>query len=419
MKAPVALLQSRSLTFRRAGSMERGYMFLIRLLCVAIAMSGVWRVVSAEAVVDAKASAILNSVSAQLAAAKTAEVELRLAVTATNGPAAVGDLAANYALSVERPNKMALVLKQGTLGATVISDGTNTVTFIPQPPTYTVQKASKQIGAAEIGSQAADMGSMAFISAMFSDNPRGALLAGVSEAKYGGRVKIGDVECERIDMKQEDLNWRLFASTGEKAFVRRIEVVIPQLNMSMDFTGWKLNGVIPRERFKFVPPPEAKKVDKLLDGDEKEGEDSDLVDAPMPKLKLKTVDGADFDTAMLKDRVTLLVVWAGEAEHCINAMKAGSELASARKGVGVYTINIDEKPDKARIKNLLTKNKLRLPTAIDTDNREAVEKFEVEGVPTTFLIDKAGVIRKAFLGYHNDFKALLGKEIDALQNEKK
>lgn len=393
-------------------------MLLIRMLLVAMAVGGAMCGVPAEASVDAKSNAILNGVSAQLAGAKTAEVELRLRVRATNGPAPLGELNANYSLAIERPNKMALVLKEGALGATVVCDGTNTITFVPKPPMFTVRKASKQIGGVDLAAQTADMGSMAFITAMFSENPRAALLAGVVEAKYGGREKIDGVECDRVNMKQEGLDWRLFTTTAEKPSVRRIEVAIPQqLDLSMDFSGWKLNAAIANERFKFVPPPDAKKVDKLLDEEEKEGEDSDLVDEPLPKLKLKTLEGDVFDTAALKGHPTLLVVWSGEAEHCLNALKATMELAAAKK-LAIYSINIDEKPDKLRIKNFLKANKLNVKTAVD-DNREAVEKLEMEGVPTTFLIDKAGVIRKAYLGYHKDFKTLLEKEIVALQAEKK
>jgi peroxiredoxin len=393
-------------------------MFLIRMLFVAMAVGGVVCGVGAETPVDAKSSTILNGVSAQLSATKTAEVELRLSVHATNGPAPLGELSANYSLSIERPNKMALVLKDGSLGATVVCDGTNTITFVPKPSMFTVQKASKQIGGVDLAAQTADMGSMAFITAMFSESPRAALLAGVVEAKYGGAEKIGGTDCDRVNMKQEGLDWRLFTTTGEKPLVRRIEVAIPQqLDMSMDFTGWKLNAAIPGDRFKFAPPADAKKVDKLLDEEEKEGEDSDLVDEALPKLKLKTLEGDVFDTAALKGHPTILVVWSGEAEHCLNAIKATMELAAAKK-MAIYSINIDEKPDKLRIKNFLKTNKLNLKTAVD-ENREAVEKLEMEGVPTTFLIDKAGVIRKAYLGYHKDFKTLLEKEIEALQAEKR
>jgi thiol-disulfide isomerase/thioredoxin len=256
------------------------------------------------------------------------------------------------------------------------------------------------------------MGSMAFITALFSDHPRAALLMGVLEAKYAGREKVGATECERIDMKQDGLDWRLFTTLGEKPLVRRIEVTIPQLSMSMDFTDWKLNQPIPAERFAFTPPAGAKKVAKLSDEEEKEGEDSELIGRAVPKLTLKTIGGETFDTATLKGHVSLLVIWAGEAEHCASALQAAAELAAPRKGVTVASINIDEKPDVARIKGFLGK-KANMKTALDKDG-EVVDKFEVEGVPMTFLIDKPGIIRKAFLGYHQDFKKLVGDEIDAL-----
>lgn len=361
-----------------------------------------------HAAVDPDAERVLESVSAALANAKTAEVDLHLAVKTPTAPSGEGDLTADYRLSVERPNRMALVLQKGNLGATVVSDGTNVVTFLPKPAVYTVEKASGRIGAIE---SSGDMGSMAFITALFSTNARTALLAGVLEAKYGGRDKVEDVECERIDMKQEGLDWRLFATVGTNAVVRRIEVRIPQLSMSMDFTGWKLNRPIPADRFVFVPPQGSKKVDKLLDDEERDGEDSELVDQPFPRLKLKALDGGSFDTASLKGKPCLIVVWAGEAAHCAGALKAVIELAASRKGLAAYSINVDEKPDQKRIKDFL--GKMAITTAID-QNGEAIDKLEVDGVPLTFLLNKDGVVKKAFLGFHPDFREVVGKELDGL-----
>ncbi|HUS34445.1 MAG TPA: DUF2092 domain-containing protein [Verrucomicrobiae bacterium] len=358
--------------------------------------------------VDPDAERVLESVSAALANAKTAEVDLHLAVKTPTAPSGEGDLTADYRLSVERPNRMALVLQKGNLGATVVSDGTNVVTFLPKPAVYTVEKASGRIGAIE---SSGDMGSMAFITALFSTNARTALLAGVLEAKYGGRDKVEDVECERIDMKQEGLDWRLFATVGTNAVVRRIEVRIPQLSMSMDFTGWKLNRPIPADRFVFVPPQGSKKVDKLLDDEERDGEDSELVDQPFPRLKLKALDGGSFDTASLKGKPCLIVVWAGEAAHCAGALKAVIELAASRKGLAAYSINVDEKPDQKRIKDFL--GNMAITTAID-QNGEAIDKLEVDGVPLTFLLNKDGVVKKAFLGFHPNFREVVGKELDGL-----
>jgi hypothetical protein len=378
--------------------------FRFRIAAFCFAALGVW----VHGAVDPEAGRVLDAVSAALTNARTAEVDLHLAVKTPTAPSGEGELAADYKLSVERPNRMALVLQKGNLGATVVSDGTNVVTFLPKPAVYTVEKATDRIGAVE---GAGDLGSMAFITALFSTNARAALLAGVLEAKYGGRDKVESMECERIDMKQEGLDWRLFASVGTNALVRRIEVRIPQLSMSMDFSGWKLKGAVPADRFVFVPPAGSKKVDKLLDDEERDGEDSVLVDEPFPRLKLKTIDGGSFDTASLKGKTALVVVWAGEAAHCAGALKAVSELAGSRKGVAAYSINVDEKPDQTRIKDFL--GKMAITTAID-QGAEAIDKLEVEGVPLTFLLNKDGVVKKAFLGFHPDFREVVGKELDGL-----
>ena len=367
--------------------------------------------------IDAKADDLLKRVSAHIASAKTAEVELRLGIKIP-APEGARDMAANYSLSIERPNKMALLLKDEGAGATVVSDGTNSITYIPKPRIYTIQKAPPKIGAIEQAGPTGDMGSMAFILALFSDDPRAALLAGVLEATETGREKVGEVECARIDLKQEGLSWRLFIAGDEKPLVRRIEVTIPQLELSIDFTNWTLNAAIPPDRFKFTPPEGAKKVDNLLDDAERDGEESELIGGEIPALKLKAIDGGQFDSASFRKKTSILVIWAGEAEHCLSAIRAASELAAQNKGVIVQTINIDEKPDKERIKSLLAKHKLSVKTALD-QNGEAIENLDLDGVPMTFLIDKEGVIRKAFLGYHSDFKTVVGKELDALQKESK
>ena len=366
---------------------------------------------SVHAAVDVDAARILNRIGAQLTGANTAEVNLRLNVKTPTAPTGEGDLAADYKLSVERPNRMALILQSGNVGATFVSDGTNAVTFLPKPAIYTIEKAPSQIGRISGAEATGDMGSMAFIAALFSTNASTALLAGVLDAKYAGRETVDGLECERINMKQDGLDWHLFTSTGTNALVRRIEVTIPQLSMSMDFTGWKLNAVIPADRFAFTPPAGAKKVERLLADDDTDGEDSDLVGEPFPRLKLKTVDGQSFDTISLNKKNALLVIWAGEADHCAQALKAAVDLAATRKAVAVVSINIDEKPDKARIKSFL--GNLKIKTALDRDG-QVIDNLAIDGVPMTFLVDQNGVIRKAFLGYHSDFKTLVAREIDAL-----
>lgn len=370
----------------------------------------------AEPKIDPRAAELLRKVTTQVQAAKTAELDLRLEAQLKSEAAPKDNISMRYGLSIERPNKIALLLKEGTMGATAISDGVTATTFIPTLKIYTVHRAPKDIGGLEYDpeSPTGDMGSMAFIAALFSAEPYKALMNGVEEAAYAGQVKVGETACERINFKQEGLEWTLFATTEALPLVRQIVVTIPQLRMTMDFTDWKLNAAIPAERFKFSPPAGSKKVEKLFDESDPdaEGEDSELIGESLPALKLKTLEGGSFDSAMLRGAPSILVVWTGEAAHCSAALQTVLELAAAHKA-NFFTINIDEKPNASRIKTFLGKGQLNAKTALDA-NRTAVDKLAVEGVPMTFLMDKEGVVRKAFLGYHPDFKELVGKELNAL-----
>lgn len=378
---------------------------------VLVACSG-WLALGAE--VEPASEQILRKLAAEMSAARTAEVDLQLSVKVREQMEE--SLSLRYDLAVERPNKLALRLKEGTLGASVISDGTNTVTYVPALKAYTSKTAPADFSGIELDSKGArgDLGSMAFLAALFSADPYRSLLAGVNSAASAGREKIGGIDCNRINLKQEGLDWTLFTTTGENPRVRRIEVVIPQMTMSMDFTDWKLNTSLARDKFLFAPPEGAKKVGSLVSDPEEEGEDSELVGENLPSFKLKTIDGDAFDTAGIKGKTAILVAWSGEAEHCVNALRASYELAAANQDVAFHSINIDENPDKTRIKNLLARHKLPAKTALDQDHR-AVEELELDGVPTTFLIDKKGVVRKAFLGYHPDFKSVVAAELKKLE----
>lgn len=387
-------------------------MFRLAVVMFVAAMT----VFGADSRIDPRAAELLRKVTAQVQSAKTAEMDLRLEALLKSEAAPKDNISMRYGLSIERPNKIALVLKEGTMGATAISDGVTATTFIPTLKIYTVHPAPRDIGGLEYDAESptGDMGSMAFIAALFSADPYKALMNGVAEATHAGRAKIGETECERVNFKQEGLEWTLFSTTETPPLVRQIVVTIPQLRMTMDFTDWKLNASIPAERFKFSPPAGSKKVEKLFDDSDPdaEGEDSELIGETLPALKLKTLEGGSFDTATLRGAPSILVVWTGEAAHCISALRTSLELSGARKA-NFYSINIDEKPDAARIKTFLGKEQLNVKTALDA-HRTAVDKLAVEGVPMTFLVDKAGVVRKAFLGYHPDFKELVGKELDAL-----
>jgi peroxiredoxin len=381
-----------------------------RSLLIVFSLMARMDVLGAEAKIDAKTQELARKLTARFQTAKSAEVNLEVVVK-LQGPDAKA-MPATYSLSVEKPNRIALIFKEGAIGASVYSDGTNGATFIPMLKQYTVRPAPKNIGTLvlEAGATFGDVtGSMAFIAALFSPKPYEALIDGVSEGSYAGLEVIAGREYQRLKFKQEGVSWSMLMTAGDKPLLRRIEVDVSQLpvnaeSMTMEFSGWKFDGKIDPEQFKFVPPNGAQKVDALLEAD------SDLVGEKLPEFKLKGIDGKEWNSAEWKGQPVVLAFWAGEQKHAIGALKDLSELASEHKQLKFFTVNLDEVEDAPKVKALFETHQVALPVALDSAHAVS-EELEVDGVPMTFYIDKEGIIQNAWLGHHPDFKKLVAKEI--------
>lgn len=362
--------------------------------------------------IDPKTEALARKLAGVFEKARTAEVEMSVTVKEKEG-----DVVIEYFLAVEKPNRLALSLKRETEGASLFMDGTNVIGYAPGLKIYTQGRAPKDLSGLAGGTDLDDgSGSVAFISALFSPKPYEALLAGVLEGTLAGSEKLNGEEFQKLKFKQKGLEWSLWMNDGVAASLRRIEVDLSKLDMNaaalvIDFVGWKFDQPIGRERFQLKVPEDAKRIDKLED---KEGEDSDLVGEAAPTFKLKGIDGKEWNSNAWKGAPSILFFWAGQEEHCVQALLAVSQLAAMDKKLKVLAINSEEKPDAGKVREFVKKHKLTAPVAIDA-NGEMGEKFEIVGVPTTFLMDADGVIRKAYLGYHAEFRQILEKELQALR----
>jgi peroxiredoxin len=370
---------------------------------------------AAEPKIDLKTEELIRKLTAQFESSKTAEVDLDVTVKLQAPENAT--MPAKYSLAVEKPNRIALEFKEGRIGASAYSDGTNGTMFIPMLNKYTVRPAPKSIGALvlETGASFGDVtGSMAFIAAFFSPKPYEALLDGVAQGTYGGMEVIGGREYQRLKFNQEGVSWSLLMTLGSQPRLHRIEVDVSKLpvnaeSMTMEFRNWKFDEKIAAARFRFAPPKDAQKVDALLDAD------SDMVGEKLPEFKLKGIDGKAWNSAEWKGQPVVLGFWAGSEKHSIGALKDLSDLALDHKQVKFFTVNLDEIEDVAKVTALFNAHKVMLPVALDSAHSVS-EELDVDGVPMTFYIDKEGIIQNAWLGHHPDFKKLVAKEI--LRNQK-
>jgi thiol-disulfide isomerase/thioredoxin len=118
-----------------------------------------------------------------------------------------------------------------------------------------------------------------------------------------------------------------------------------------------------------------------------------LVDRPLPKLALTTVDGKPFDASMLRGKVVLLdffASWCGICRAELPQLKTAYATYQSDPNVVFLLVSIDE--DDKRLQRYLGEMKFPFPVARLTAE-QAEHSMGFDNVPATFYVDAAGVVR--------------------------
>ena len=99
-----------------------------------------------------------------------------------------------------------------------------------------------------------------------------------------------------------------------------------------------------------------------------------------------------------RGKVVYLDFWASWCPPCLVSLPVLEELRQEfpESEFQVIAVNVDRQPAKAR--SFLAKRKIGYPSATDPDGR-IPEKFGIETMPTSFLIDRQGIVRHVHRGF--------------------
>lgn len=121
-------------------------------------------------------------------------------------------------------------------------------------------------------------------------------------------------------------------------------------------------------------------------------------EARVPSYTVTTRDGRTITADSLRGRVVFVNVWATWCPPCRAEMPALQQLADAyaAEGLVMLGLSVDRGPART-VDAFLAERGITYPVAIV--NAEVIEAFGgVRGYPTSFLVDKAGVVRHAVMG---------------------
>ena len=118
-----------------------------------------------------------------------------------------------------------------------------------------------------------------------------------------------------------------------------------------------------------------------------------------------------------RGKVVYLDFWASWCPPCLVSLPVLDELRREfpPEHFAVVAVNVDREPNKALA--FLSKHPIGYASASDPDGR-IPETFGIETMPTSFLIDRNGVVRHVHRGFRRGDEDLLRQRIRALLPEK-
>jgi peroxiredoxin len=131
------------------------------------------------------------------------------------------------------------------------------------------------------------------------------------------------------------------------------------------------------------------------------GETSALKGQPAPEFALKDLQGKEVRLADYKGKIVVLNVFAHWCGPCRQeAPELEKDLWQAYKARDVVVLGVAtwarDNPTK-RAEEFAREFKLTFPVLVDAENKVA-EMYKVSGVPTTFIIDREGIVREFVVG---------------------
>jgi peroxiredoxin len=118
-----------------------------------------------------------------------------------------------------------------------------------------------------------------------------------------------------------------------------------------------------------------------------------------PDLHGKRLDGkGQLSLEAMRGKVVYLDFWASWCKPCAVSLPALDDLRKEfpAEDFVVFAVNVDRDPAVAR--NFLSRRPVGYPSLADPEGQLPV-RFGVETMPTSFLIDRNGVIRRVHRGF--------------------
>jgi peroxiredoxin len=140
--------------------------------------------------------------------------------------------------------------------------------------------------------------------------------------------------------------------------------------------------------------------------------DKPVIGREAPDFVYQRLGGTKQSLGQFRGKVVLLRFWAGWCPHCTREMPIIENFYQGAKDRGFVVLAVNVRQPRADVEAFVREFKLSFPVALDEDAKIALS-YDVKGIPSHFLIDREGILRKVYLGPIGDEK-MLGRFLEPL-----